>query len=143
MEALKRVLVDTGAWLALLKRDDELHERAKAHYDQLARDGARLVTTNYVVDETATRLRYDVGLAAALRFRDTLAGTARAGRLRIVWVDRGIEGKAWEILEKYADLPLSLTDGTTAAVARAQRIREIFAFDDEFAALGLIVAPAE
>jgi hypothetical protein len=95
------------------------------------------------VDETATRLRYDVGLAAALRFRDTLAEAGRAERLRIVWVDRTIEARAWDILEKYADLALSLTDGTTAAVARAQRIREVFGFDDEFAALGLIVAPAE
>lgn len=105
-------------------------------------EGARLVTTNYVVDETATRLRYDVGLAAALRFRDRLAEAERIGRLRVVWIDRASEARAGGILEQYADLPLSLTDGTTAAVARAQRVRELFAFDDEFAALGFIVAPA-
>ena len=102
----------------------------------------RLVTTSYVVAETATRLRYDVGLAAALRLRESLAEAARAGSLRIVWIDRGLEAKGWEILAQYADVPLSLTDATTAAVARAQRIRELFAFDDDFAALGLIVAPA-
>lgn len=83
-----------------------------------------------------------MGLAAALRFRDTLTEACRAGRLRTVWIDRHIEAQGWEILERYADVPLSLTDATTAAVARAQRIRELFGFDDEFAALGLIVAPA-
>lgn len=59
-----------------------------------------------------------------------------------MWIDRRLEAQGWAILEQYADVPLSLTDATTAAVARARRIREIFGFDDEFTALGLIVTPA-
>jgi len=59
-----------------------------------------------------------------------------------VWIDRRIETYAWGVLERYADVPLSMTDAVSVAVARSRRIREIFGFDDDFRALGLAVAPA-
>lgn len=60
----------------------------------------------------------------------------------MVWIDRRIEDSAWSILEHYADVPLSFTDATTIAVARSRRIREVFAFDEDFEAAGLSVGPA-
>lgn len=100
------------------------------------------MTTSYVVDETATRLRYDLGLEHALSFRDTIRAAERLRRLRVTWIDRRLEGSAWVVLEQYADVPLSFTDATTVAVARSRRIREIFAFDADFEAVGLTVGPA-
>ncbi len=99
------------------------------------------MTTSYIVDEAATRLRYDLGLDDALRFRDTIQEAERTKRLRIVWIDRRLADAAWSLLEQYADVPLSFTDATTVAVARSRRIREIFAFDDDFEAAGLSVGP--
>ncbi len=136
------VFVDTGGWIALLKRDDHMHGAALAHYEERAAEGARLVTTNYVVDETATRLRYDVGLAAALRFRTALERAVASRRLRVAWIEPRTEREGWEILERHADVRLSLTDATSAAVARRARAREIFGFDDHFRALGFDVQPA-
>lgn len=138
---MKSVLVDTGAWIALLSQSDEHAERAAAHYGGLVDVGARLVTTNYVVDETATRLRYGAGLRAALDFRRMLDAAVAVRRLRIGWVDEALERDAWRILEQYADVKLSLTDATTAAVARRRKIGEIFGFDRDFEALGLLVLP--
>lgn len=66
----------------------------------------------------------------------------RIKRVRVVWIDRRLEGAAWSILEQYADVPFSFTDATTVAVARSRRIREIFAFDEDFEAVGLTVGPA-
>jgi len=104
-------------------------------------DRARLLTTSYVLDETATRLRYDLGLEVALAFRDTIREAERLRRLRVVWVDRRVEGLAWDVLSRYAEVPLSFTDAVTIAVARSRRIREIFGFDEDFEAAGLEVAP--
>jgi predicted nucleic acid-binding protein len=101
----------------------------------------RLVTTSNVIDETATRLRYDLGLEHALAFRDMLREAERSRRLTLVWVDRRISELAWDILEQFADVPLSFTDATTVAVARSRRIREIFGFDSDFQAAGLEVRP--
>ena len=126
-----------------MDRDDGLHAAAVAHYRRLNAEGAGILTTNYVVDETATRLRYDVGLGAALAFRTRLDEMVKLGRWRVVWIDERLEREGWHIMEHYADVRLSLTDATSAAVARSSRIIEVFGFDAHFQALGFIVSPAE
>lgn len=123
-------------------QNDSLHPRARAYYDELTAAGAGFLTTNYVVDEVATRLRYDIGLRAALAFHDVLTGMCAAGHARIRWIDERSENEGWRIMEQYADVKLSLTDATSAAVARSSRITEIFGFDSDFHALGFFVAPA-
>jgi predicted nucleic acid-binding protein len=135
------VFADTSGWIALLSHDDRLHDRALARYDALARDGSRLLTNNYVVDETATRLRYGIGLAAALGFRQMLLDAVAARRVRITWIDEKAEAEAWRILEQYGDVKLSLTDATCAVTARAARITEVFGCDSDFEALGFVVLP--
>ena len=138
---MKSVLVDTGAWIALLSRRDQHAAAAAERYGNLSSEGARLITTNYIVDETATRLRYGAGLDAALAYRRMLDDSVTARRLRITWIDEPIEREAWRVLEQYRDVPLSLTDATTAVAARRTRIEEIFGFDRDFEALGLLVLP--
>ena len=138
---MKAVLVDTGAWIALLSRGDQHAAAATDRYVELSGEGARLVTTNYIVDETATRLRYGAGLDAALAYRRMLDDSVKARRLRLAWIDETIEREAWRILEQYRDVPLSLTDATTAVTARRSRIEEVFGFDRDFEALGLLVLP--
>lgn len=138
---MRSVLVETGAWLALLSADDQHAGDAADRYRELSAEGVRLVTTSYVVDETATRLRYDAGLDAAVAFRDMLAATVAQRRLRIAWIDAPLERQGWQILEQYRDVVRSLTDATTVAVARRSKLEEIFGFDDDFAALGLLVLP--
>jgi predicted nucleic acid-binding protein len=138
---LKSVVVDTGAWIALLSRADQHAPAAAERYRTLSAEGARLVTTNYIVDETATRLRYGGGLDAALAYRRMLDDSVKARRLRIAWVDESTEREAWRVLEQYRDVTLSLTDATTAVAARRAHIAEIFGFDRDFEALGLLVLP--
>ena len=138
---MKSVVVDTGAWIALLSRADQHAGAATDRYGELAAEGARLMTTNSIVDETATRLRYGAGLDAALAYRRMLDDSVQARRLRITWIDETIEREAWRVLEQYRDVSLSLTDATTAVAARRARITEVFGFDREFEALGLMVLP--
>jgi uncharacterized protein len=135
------VFVDSGAWIALVKRNDRLHAHARRHYERLYADGVGLLTTNYVVNETVTRLRYDAGLGAAREFRARIGALCDLRRARIMWIDEQLEVAGWRILEQNADIQLSLTDATSAAVARATRITAIFGFDADFQALGFVVAP--
>jgi predicted nucleic acid-binding protein len=139
---VRTVFVDTGAWIALLEGDDMLHEGARAYYEAHVASRDRLLTTNYVVDESATRLRYDAGLEAAMLFRRTLDEAMALGRLRTAWIDQRLEREAWNLLERYADVELSLTDATSAVVARRARVSEVFGFDGDFRALGFDVQPA-
>lgn len=141
MAPLGAVFVDTGAWVALIKRDDRAHIEARRYYERLFIGRIALLTSNYVVDETVTRLRYDVGLHAARDFRVRLAALNNIRRARIVWVDEDIEAEGWRVLEQYADIPLSLTDATSAVIARSARITSVFGFDRHFRALGFTTEP--
>lgn len=55
------IFVDTGAWIALTDTSDRYHDDATRIYHTLKTQRARFLTTDYVIDETTTRLRYDAG----------------------------------------------------------------------------------
>jgi predicted nucleic acid-binding protein len=59
----------------------------------------------------------------------------------MVWIDEAIESEAWQILEKYSALRLSLTDATSAAIAQKRRLTQFFGLDRHFEALGFTVLP--
>ena len=138
---MNAVFVDTGAWIALLSADDELHEDAERAYAALRDGHVRFFSSSDVVDETATRLRYDVGLPAALAFRDAVAEAGKAGLLRIVWIDARTQAEAWALMASRPRLELSLTDCTSAVVARRNKVKRVFGFDDDFEALGFELVP--
>jgi len=135
------VLVDTGAWIALMNRRDPLHGASSEHFGRLRSAGSRLLSTNYITDETATRLRYDAGLPAALLFRESIESARRLGLLRIVWIDPRLEQRAWVLLEAHPEVPLSLTDASSVVVARGHAVKELFTFDADFRALGFRIGP--
>ena len=138
---MRTVFVDTGAWIALLDRRDRWHGPVAAHFQRLREVRVRLVTSNYVVDETATHLRYEMGLPAALRWHAALEAALAAGSLDMLWVDEPTEAEGWRLLAQFADVALSLTDATSAVLAHAGRIPEIRGLDRDFEALGLTVLP--
>ena len=62
------IFVDSGAWIALSNRRDPYHEEAVVIYTILKQEKERLLTTDYVIDETVTRLRYDWNHSGAVKF---------------------------------------------------------------------------
>lgn len=135
------VFVDSGGWIALLKGNDKFHHAARTYYQAQTEKGTRFLTTNYVVDETATRLVYDSGLNAAIAFRKALQQSIGSKRLRLIWVQPRHESLGWDVLSANPDLELSLTDGISAAIARLVGISEVFGFDADFQSLGFDVTP--
>lgn len=138
---MRLVFVDSGAWIALLNGTERLHPRALAAYEDLLDEGSRLVTSSDVVDESATRLRYDAGLKAALAFRDAVARAESSRSLRVLPVDAAVQQKAFALWEKHPQLVLSLTDATSAVLARGLSIKTVFGFDGDFRSLGFTLVP--
>ncbi|MGI8427528.1 MAG: type II toxin-antitoxin system VapC family toxin [Actinomycetota bacterium] len=133
--------VDSGGWIALLKGNDKFHPAAVNYYQAQAGRGTRFLTTNYVVDETATRLIYDAGLDAAMSFRKALKQSVKGRRLRVLWVQPRHEEMGWDLLSANPEVELSLTDAISAAMARQTGISEVFGFDTDFKALGFDLRP--
>jgi len=82
------------------------------------------------------------GLHAAMAFHELLAALQTRRELRVVWVDADVEAAGWGLLEHYSQLVLSLTDATSAVIARQQRVAEVFGFDSDFRALGFTLRPS-
>lgn len=137
---MRIVYVDTGAWIALLRMRDRAHQRVAHHFRDIAKDSL-LVTSEPAIAETATRLRYDAGLSAALGFHRHLEEASKLGRLRIRETDPALRRQAFAIMEQHGDLPLSYADCVGAAVAREVRAAAVLGLDNDFRVLGFHLEP--
>jgi uncharacterized protein len=126
------IFVDTSFWVATIARSDANHEKAK----RLAtKSSDRLVTSNHVRGETWTFLNRRFGHAPAVSFVDALARTLR---LRVEFVSRDLEDEALRWLRQHDEREYSFVDATSFALMRSLRIREVLAFDGDFAAAGFV-----
>jgi len=128
--------VDTSAWLALGNPSDGRHVDAKRTLREL-RD-ARLVTSDYVIDETITRWVTSGRAAAGLRF---VRGLLDSPRTELVHVSPGIFHEALARIERYAEHRLSLTDCTNLVLIEQLGLDGLFAFDVGFGRAGAAVLP--
>ena len=135
------IFVDTWAWYALADKADKDHARAQAANEKLLDAGYTFVTTNFVLAETITLIRYHIHHAAAVRFWHTLQELVEAELVTLVRADETHEAAAWEIFEQYADQTFSYIDCTSFAVMRALKLTHVFTADHHFAVMGFVLVP--
>lgn len=132
-----KAFADTSGLVALAAPRDSRHALAAAWFrDSGARDG--LVTSDYVLDETVTRLRRVAGHAAAVAVGHAIRSSTVA---RLVKLQPADLEAAWEIFMRYDDRDLSFTDCTSVALVRRLGLKSVFGFDDDFAGLGIQLVP--
>ncbi|MGI8826809.1 MAG: type II toxin-antitoxin system VapC family toxin [Chloroflexota bacterium] len=137
---LRRVFVDTSAWLALVNRKDRFHEAAAMFHRNEA--GARRVATWGILSETYTWLRYHIGYPAAERWLYETAALEARGLIEVIYPDPSTEPSVRRILARFADQDLSYVDAFSLVVAESHRgIDAIFAFDHHLSLSGLPVLP--
>ena len=119
------LFVDTSVWYAAADSSDISNARAKA----ILANSEPLVTTDHVLVETWTLLRYRLHRQAAERFWDGL----RSGTAGVEPVGPADMESAWQIGLSYRDQDFSLVDRTSFAVMRRLGIERAASFDDHFA----------
>jgi predicted nucleic acid-binding protein len=124
--------VDTSFWVALRFGRDHRHPDARAVWE--AGPGT-LVTTHLVLGETWTFLRRRAGHARAVELLDAVE---RAPNLSVRPVDDDLQREAWRWLRRHDERPYSFVDATSFALMRRLRLREVLAFDGDFAAAGFV-----
>ena len=132
-----RVLVDTGALLALAYPLDQYHHVAVNVGRKHRAAGGRFVGTLLVVSELHTLLLHRRGPADARRVVGALLSDPFHE-----WVDVTVElarsaVSAW--LERFADQRFTLCDAVSFEVMRRQQLTTAFAFDDDFVTAGFEV----
>jgi len=131
------IFVDTGAWIALTDRKDQHHHEAIEIYNRLKLIKERLLTTDYIIDETLTRLRYDLNHFAAIRFLDFIERAEETGVVNIIRIDEKVFKEAKSLFRGYDSTVLSFTDSTSFAVCQMYAISKAFTFDRHFTMIGV------
>jgi len=129
------IFTDTSALYMLLDRDDPRHAQCKAF---VARNTRPLLTSDYVLDEIITNVRYDFGHQVARALGDRLL---RSNFCPVLPVEPADRDAAWEIFCQYADQDFSFTDCTSFTLMRRLGVQEAFAFDHHFWTAGFVVLP--
>ena len=136
-----RLFLDTSAFAAIEDLDDANHMRA-VEFREKIRQGKTpfrtLYTSNYIVDEALTLLRFHCGHRVAVTFRKSLE-TSKL--VRVLWVTEVLERAAWDIFEKRSDNEYSFTDCTSFALMNEEAIRNAFTFDEHFSQQGYNLVP--
>lgn len=134
------IFIDTSAFLAISNEKDAYHREAVEFLQTImdAKKFTRIITSDYVIDETVTRIRFAVGHGAALGWiKNIKASTV----LEILRVDEEIFNLGIELFEKYSDKSLSFTDCTSFALMEKKKIEWAFTFDGDFEKTGFVKYP--
>jgi uncharacterized protein len=139
----RSAFIDTSGWYALIDRRDAAHGRAVRVIEELVRAGSRLVTTDYVLDESYTLALARSGAVAAGRLIDLGDLTSAVD---IEWITADRFGAAKTMFRKHLDQGFSFTDCTSFTVMREARIIDAVTTDRHFRTAGfqplLPVTPA-
>jgi hypothetical protein len=137
---MNAVFIDTGGWMACADRADPAHAACTVARDATLEAGRILVTTDFVVDETLTLIRFRLGLAAAKAWWQQIDGSAR---LRWERVENDRFERARQLFFEYRDKDLSFTDCTSVAVMRELKLKAVITTDRHFHQVGFDVLPAQ
>lgn len=129
----RAVFVDTSAWVAFFLQTEEGHGETVEAFDELATAARPLVTTDYVLAETATRLRARGGVALADRAWEAIED---GQEVELVQVDARLRARARDLFRKYGQMMLSVTDCVSFAVMKEFGIRDALTFDADFEKVG-------
>jgi uncharacterized protein len=133
------ILVDSGAWYALSDGRERHHADAIGLFSRLTRgEFGRILTTDYILDETYTLLRMRLGIGAVRALRDLLT---RSSSLQIVRVSDQDFEHSLDLMLSHGDKRWSLTDCTSFVLMRELEVPNAFTFDINFTEAGFRVLP--
>ena len=117
---MRSALLDTGAFVALLDRSEENHERCVEFFKDFA---GRLLTTEPVLTETA----YLLGPSFKAQ-KLAIEFILREGAMLVPQSPTSLS-RAMALMEKYKDVPMDFADATLVVLAEETGIQEIFTLD--------------
>ncbi len=114
-------------------KNDQFHKEAVEKYSKIKEKRTELITSEYVLDESITLIRFRVSHWAAVIFGDYLFSSRI---ISMVYVNNLERQRAWDFFKKYKDKDFSFTDCTSFIVMKDLKIKSAFTFDDHFKQIG-------
>ena len=130
-----KLFIDTWGWLVLEDSRDPQHQAASRLYAETAKASGNILTTNFVLDETFSRLFRRRPFEEALRFAK---GLLESPFIRIEEITPARFRRAFDLRLTFRDKPgISFTDLASMAIAQELKIMDILTGDRHFIQAGL------
>lgn len=127
------IFTDTSFFKAIIDPKDEFHQDAKKIEQKINDEQIKLITSNYILDESFTLIKTRCGLAIVDEFRKYL--TEISSILKIIRVTVADEAGAWEwFLKDWSKL--SFTDCVSFALMKRLELTKVATFDADFKRAG-------
>ncbi len=130
----KNVFIDTSGWVALFLKNDKNHKEAVCIYETINSSGMKVVTSDYVLDETVTMLTKKLGARQSIEIGDSLI---LSDIIKIIFINPDCFHSAWQYYHKFKDKKFSFTDVTSFYIMKEFGISKAFSFDGHFKQAGL------
>lgn len=131
------VLIDTGPLYAIVDTADGKHHEASACLREISKLRLPLFVSNLTIAECHRRVLHSLGIRRGLEFLTNIYD----GSVNVEWVGPADDRKAREIVERYLDQDISLTDATSAALMIRLGIIKVFSYDHHFNIMGFLRIP--
>jgi len=139
-----KLFVDTWGWLAIEDRKDPRHQPTlDAYRDRVAIKG-RVLTSDYILDETYAFLFRKRPFEEAWRFMQAIHASIARESVSLLSVNPQRFLAAVELRRKLLDKPrISFTDLTSFVIMKELQVRDVLTGDDHFrqAGLGFFLVP--
>jgi predicted nucleic acid-binding protein len=123
--AAEPLFMDSGGFYALVSPHSQSHELAVGIMQEAAQQRRRGVTTDYIIDETATLLRAARGLTKLLT--EFFRLTEQSQALTIEWTSPDRFAAARKFMLKHLDQEFSFTDCVSFVVMKELRLNDALA----------------
>lgn len=128
-----RVLVDSGAWIALVRARDGHHDESERLFRRAIRERVALVTTNLILAEVQRFVLFHAGPRPAALVLERIEASPH---LEVVFADRDDHVAALAWLKKLRDQSLTYTDAVSFAVMERRPCAAAMSFDADFSVAG-------
>jgi predicted nucleic acid-binding protein len=129
------VFIDTSGFYALLVGGDDRHGEAAEFLRLSAAKKRRFVTTDYVVDETATLLQARGLQWLVARFFDSVFSSTAC---RVAWMDAERFNRTRVLFLRSLERRWSFTDCMSFVVMKELRLRDALTKDEHFKDAGFV-----
>ena len=132
---MKKVFIDTAAWLAMLNIDDIWHQQAKQIRLELVKQNYVFITTEFVLLEVGDALCSQVLRKNTANF---LHNIYQLKSTKIIILSQNLLQSGLSLYEQRLDKDWGLTDCISFVVMQREQIQEAFTSDKHFEQAGFI-----
>ncbi|MEI7451448.1 MAG: PIN domain-containing protein [Desulfomonile sp.] len=126
---MRKFFLDTGYLIALEAADDQYHQTALVHWENLTKSIPPLVTTSYVFDEVVTFFNMKRRNGKAVEIGKLILASPS---VELIHIDEKLFHEAWRYFIQHSDKSYSFTDCASFAVMKRLSIQTALTFDKHF-----------